>query len=162
GRTGMLHRTIVVPHNGGAIRFKASVHFGRDCPDTGRLDIVLLAAGRQPIIRKVRSETGWDPAPRLLASPDGRPHEYMWPVSNYDGQALRIALIDDDQRPGCHLSCSGFTILPADQVDSQEFGRFMVKLTKEHKLSPAARFDTKHFLAITNADDEFAVMRLNN
>jgi hypothetical protein len=162
GRTGSLHRTIVVPQNAGAIRFKASLSFGRDCSDIGRIDVVLLSAGRNALAKKVRGANGWEPVKNLQPSSDGRPHEYIFPVSNYVGQTLRIALIDDDKRPGCHLCCSGFAILPADQVDSQEFGRFMVQLAKDHKLSAPARFDSKHFLALTNADDEFATMRLNN
>ena len=38
----------------------------------------------------------------------------------------------------------------------------MHHLTAENKLGPAARFESKHFIAYSNADDEFAEMRLNN
>ena len=39
---------------------------------------------------------------------------------------------------------------------------YMRHLTAENKLGPAARFESKHFIAYSNADDEFAEMRLNN
>jgi hypothetical protein len=123
---------------------------------------VLFAPGRNALSKKVRGPNGWEPVKNLLPTSEGTTREYMWPVSNYSGRPLRIALIDDDKRPGCHFYCSGFSILPADQVDSVEFSQFMIKLTKEHKLSPPARFDSKHFLALTNAPDEFACLRLNN
>jgi hypothetical protein len=162
GRTATLHRTIVVPPNAGAIRFQAFARLGKDCEDLGRLDVVLFAAGRQVLAKKVHGPSDWQPAGRVLPPLNGKPREYVWPVSNYVGQTLRIALVDDDKRPGCYLYCSGFSIIPSDEFEAREFGRFMVKLTNDHKLPPAARFDSKHFLAMSNADDEFAAMRLHN
>ena len=162
GHTALLHRTFVVPPNAGAIRFFAYTRLGKDCVDESKVDVVLFAAGRQILPKKVRAGTEWQPASRTYAPLNGRAREYIWPVSNYVGQTLRIALVDDDPRPGCYLYCSGFTILPSDEFEAVEFRRFMVKLTNDHKLPPAARFDSKHFLALSNAEDEFSVMRLNN
>jgi hypothetical protein len=162
GRTALLHRTFVVPPNAGAIRFFAYARLGKDCEDDGKLDVVLFAAGRQLISKKLRNGSDWQPVSRLLPPLNGKPREYVFPVSNYVGQTLRLALVDDDKRPGCHLYCSGFSIVPSDEFDGREFGRFMIKLTSEHKLPPASRFDSKHFLAMSNAEDEFAEMRLHN
>jgi len=162
GRTGTLHRTIVVPQNAGAIRFQAYARLGKDCEDAGKIDVVLFAAGRQVLTKRVRTGTEWQAVPRLLPPVNGKPREYVWPVSNYVGQTLRLALVDDDKRPGCYLYCSGFTVVSNDEFEGREFGRFMVKLTKDHKLPPPARFDSKHFLALSNADDEFTELRLHN
>jgi len=161
-RTALLHRTFVVPPNAGAIRFQAYARLGKECEDQGNLDVVLFAAGRQVIPKKVRKGSEWQPVTRLLPPQNGGPREYVWPVSNYVGQTLRLAIVDEDKRPGCHVFCTGFTIIPSDVFEGGEFGRFMVKLTKEHKLPPPARFDSKHFLALSNAEDEFAEMRLHN
>jgi hypothetical protein len=158
----MLHRAFVVPPNAGAIRFHAAARLGKDCEDTGRLDVVLFAAGRQVLPKMVRGPSDWQPVARVLPLQKGRPREYIWPVSNYVGQTLRIALVDDDKRPGCHICCSGFTIIPSDEFEAREFGRFMVKLAHNHKLAAPSRFDSKHFLALSNADDEFAEVRLHN
>jgi hypothetical protein len=88
--------------------------------------------------------------------------EYYWPVSGHVGQLLRIALIDRDTRPGCHLICSGFQFVPQEDFDGRLFAEQMLELTGKHHLSPLARFDSKHFLALSNASDEYTEHRLYN
>jgi hypothetical protein len=162
GKTGILHRSFVVPPRAGVITFTAFSCRGKDCPDDGGLDIMLVASGRRVIPKLVRVKEEWQPADRVYPPANGRPREYIWRVSNYIGQTLRIALVDDDNRPGCHLFSSGFRIISSDDFESREFSRFMVRLANQHKLSPMSRFDTRHFLALSNADDKFAEMRLHN
>src|SRR5262249_19603789 len=111
---------------------------------------------------KVRTAAGWEPAPQLLPRQDRKAREYLWNLEPYVGQTLGIALIDEDRRPGCHLFCSGFRLQGAELLAGREFMRFMVRLTRDHQLPEVARFDSKHFLAVSNADDAFTGMRLRN
>jgi hypothetical protein len=73
-----------------------------------------------------------------------------------------VAVVDDDSRPGCHVFCGGFRLLPNDPHQTRDFAKFMLKLTGEHKLTPVERFETKHFVALSNTGDEFTTKRLHN
>jgi hypothetical protein len=162
GHTGMLHRAVTVPPGTGVIRFTAHAVRGKDCTLRDNLDVVLFAAGKRVIPKQVRKGAEWAPVGSVLPAENGRSHEYAWDVRDYIGQTLRIALLDEDDRRDCYLVCGGFRVVPADEFDGREFGRFMRHLTTEHKLAPAARFESKHFIAYSNADEEFAALRLNN
>jgi hypothetical protein len=162
GRTAMLHRAITVPPGAGVIRFTAHAVRGKNCSIRDNLDVVLLAAGKRVITKQVRKGSEWQPAATVLPAENGRSREYVWDVRDYAGQTLRLALLDEDDRRDCYLVCGGFRVVPADEFDGREFGRFMRHLTAEFKLGPAAPFESKHFIAYSNADDEFAEMRLNN
>jgi hypothetical protein len=162
GHTGMIHLTLQVPDDAGVIRFKAHAVRGKDLEFDENLDVLLLAPGKRVIAKQVKTKDGWRPVGRLLASPNGQPREYLWQVSPYVGQTLRIVLVDQDKRPDCHLFCSGFRIVPAEEFETQEFGQYMLKLVRDHRLPPVARFESKHFIALSNADDNFTELRLNN
>jgi hypothetical protein len=162
GRTGTLHRTFVVPLGTGAIRFTAAAVRADGLPPDKPLDVVLEATGRRVIPKRVRAAKGWQPAPQLLPPHQGRPFEYEWPVAEYGGQTVRIALLDQDGRAGCHVECGGFRLVAADEINGQEFAAFMLRLEREHKLPPMVRLDSKHFMAIGNAADEYVEHRLYN
>lgn len=163
GRTGVLHRTFVVPPGAGAIRFTAYARRPTDCPPTEQaLDVYLLAAGNRRLPLQVRRLTGLQPVAGVLPPQDSRPREYICPVANLGGQTLRIALVDEDSRPGCHLFCSGFRILSRDEFEGREFGQFMLRLGKQHQLPPVERYDSKHFMALSTAGEGFTALRLNN
>lgn len=49
----------------------------------------------------------------------------------------------------------------ADQ-EARAFGRFMVGLEEKHRLPSFSRYDTKHFVALSNADDKFTEGWLRN
>jgi hypothetical protein len=155
GRKALLHRTFVVPPDAGAIRFRAAAVRGRDCEPDGRLDVVLEAAGRRFIPKQVHTASGWAAAPRLLPPAGGKPYEYQWNVADLAGQTVRIAVRDDDDRPGCFVFCTGFRFVPRDEINGREFADFMRKLARDRKLAPMTRLDSKHFLAIGNADEGF-------
>jgi hypothetical protein len=121
-----------------------------------------MAPGRRVIPKQVRTRDGWKPVARLLPSQNGRPREYIWPIAAYAGQTLRIILADQDRRPNCHIFASGFRIVGAEEFDGQEFADTMLRLVREHRLPPVARFESKHFIALSNADDKFTELRLNN
>src|SRR5262249_46851845 len=52
--------------------------------------------------------------------------------------------------------------LPGNEFEAKEFGNFMRKLEREQKLGIMARFDSTHFTAWSNADDQFTIRRLHN
>jgi hypothetical protein len=162
GHKAMLHRTVTIPRGAGVIRFTAHAVRGKDCSTLDNLDVVLFAAGKRVIPKQVRKGSDWQRVGAIWPAENGRSREYVWDVRDYAGQTLGIALIDDDERRDCFLVCGGFRMVPADQFDDREFGRFMRHLTAEFKLGPAAHFESKHFIAYSNADDDFAAMRLNN
>src|SRR5262249_9175785 len=126
------------------------------------LDVVLLGAKNRVIPKQMRTASGWVPARGLLPALKGEPHEYAWDVSAYGGKTGQIALIDQDGRPGCHVVCSGFYLEQAGAAERQEFARYMQKLVRDHDLTPAKRFDSRHFTAWSNADAEFTAERLRN
>jgi hypothetical protein len=163
GRSGTLHRTFVVPPSGGVLTCTASAHVGKDCQlEENSLDVIVLATGKRVLPKQVRTESGWQPVGRLQLSEHGKPRAYAWNLADLTGQTLRIALVDEDRRPGCHVWCSGFRIIASDVFEPREFARSMRHLTTEQKLSPAARFESEHFLALSNADDNSTALRLNN
>ncbi len=162
GRTGMLHRTFVVPSTGGIVRCYAHVVRPKNSSAAETLDVMLLAPGKKTIPKQVRRGEDWQTVPCVLPADKGRSREYVWNVSAYAGQTLRVAIVDDDKRRDCFVVCSGLRILPAEKFEAREFGRTMDKLTTDNKLPAAARFESKHFLAYSNADDDFSEMRLRN
>jgi Protein of unknown function (DUF1570) len=161
-RKALLHRAFVVPARAGVIRFQAYAARDPNCAADDRLDVVLMAAGKRVIPKLVHRSSGWEGASGLLPPRDGQPQEYVWRVEDYVGQYVRIVLIDEDDRPGCHVVCSGFQILAGDDFEAREFSRFMVRLTERHQLAPMSRYDSPHFIALSNADESFSEMRLGN
>jgi hypothetical protein len=162
GRKAMLRRVFTVPKGAGVIRFHAYAAHGVGCPPSDQLDVVLLAAGKRVIPKKVLKDDAWVSTAKLRGKYRGQPREYMWDITNYVGQQLQIVLIDQDERPGCHVFCGGFRHVSRDQYDYQEFAKFMLKLEYEHKLPPLQRFESKHFICLSNTEDEFTMMRLRN
>jgi hypothetical protein len=160
--TAYLHRTFVVPPGAGVLSCTAYVVRGKDLAPSGDLDVFLLASGQRIVPKQVRTAPGWKETSRILHRQERRAREYVWHLESYVGQTLRIAMLDEDKRPGCHLFCSGFRILPASQLEVREFARFMLRLTEEHQLLPVSRYDSKHFVALSNADDAFNEARLQN
>jgi hypothetical protein len=162
GRTGLLHRTITVPRNAAGIRFTAAAFRPAGKKAGGTLDVVLEAAGRQVVPKQVRTVEGWTTVAQILAPHKGRLCEYYWSVGGYAGQQLRISLIDADDRPGCHVVCSGFRIITTDEVNAREFATHMVKLSRKYRLPSMVRLDSKHFVALGNAPEGFSEYRLHN
>ena len=156
GRTARLERTLAVP--AGAVYLRCRAHVTASGPKTD----VLLLAGDQPIAKQVHAADGWRSATTVLPARDGQSQEYSWIVSAYAGKTLRLVLVDDDARPGCHLHCSGFRFLTRGDAEALEFSQLMVRLQKQHDLSPMTRYDTAHFTALSNAEEEFSKARLQN
>jgi hypothetical protein len=162
GRTGLLHRTFVIPPGVAAIHFTAAAIRPDGCKPAGTLDIVLEAPGREYLPRLVRNPEGWKPAPALLPALKGQAREYLWPVASHTGRRVRIALIDADDRPGCHIRCSGFRFIAADDLNAQLFAAHMERIQKANRLPRLRRLDSKHFLAISSASEDYTELRLYN
>jgi hypothetical protein len=98
----------------------------------------------------------------VLTAVKQRPQEYQWDLAAYRGKTIRIVLKDEDARAGCYLFCGGFRLVATSAFEGLEFGQFMVRLAEKHDLAPMTRFDTKHFAAISNADEKFSEVHLRN
>jgi hypothetical protein len=162
GRKAVLHRAITIPRRAVVLCFTAKAVRDKSCLPTDKLDVSLFASGKRPIPKQVRKGHEWETVGSILSPENGKPREYAFDVREFAGQTLRLAVIDDDKRRDCFLVCGGFRFVAADEFDAREFGRFMHHLTDENKLAPAACFESQHFTAYSNADDDFAAMRLNN
>lgn len=162
GRKALVHRAFLVPPRAGVIHFLAYASRGPEAAADETLDVVLMAAGKRLIPKLVRTTTGWRPASHLLPPNAGQPQEYIWRIGDYVGQYLRIVLIDEADQPDCHVVCSGFQIISNEEFERRDFSQFMVQLAERHHLAPMACYETRHFLAISNAEESFSQRRLGN
>ncbi len=162
GHTGLLHRTFVVPAGAGVLSCTACAVRPKDDQVDDSLDVVLFAAGKRVIPKRVRTTNGWKRVGGLMTRTQGKSRQYTWNIADLAGQTLRIVVLDEDKRPGCFVACSGFHLVPADVFDPQEFNRFMTHLEQEQRLSKMNRYDSEHFVALSNADPEFSQLRLSN
>src|SRR5262249_53241072 len=155
------YRIVQVPHNAGVLRCTAYAVYAKDCPPSNDSDVVVLAPGKKLIPKQVRTATGWKTVDAVLPrAKRGAPREYVWRVNELVGQKITIVLSDEDKRPGCHLFCTGFEFIPHHVFEGREFKKFMDKLVEEHKLPPAQRYVSEHFVALSNAEEGFTAMRL--
>jgi hypothetical protein len=160
GRTGSLERTLTVPAEGGLLRCTAFAQRPGDGSPDGKLDIRVIGPDEKVVPKRVYLGRGWTATRFVMSAPKQQPREYQWDLSAYRGKTVTIVLKDDDNRPGCHLFCGGFHLFSPSAIEGRDFGRFMVNLADKHDLSPMARFDTKHFTALSNAGDDYSEARL--
>jgi hypothetical protein len=162
GRTGILHRTFQVPVGAVYIRFSAAAVWPEAVEPGETLDVVLEAAGREMIPKLIRRGDSWVNAPRLLPAEKSALREYIWNVEKYAGRRVRIALIDADERAGCHVVCSGFQLVTRDDINAHQFTVAVRKLETAHKLRRMSRYNSARFLAYSNADPAYTEYRLDN
>src|SRR5436190_16155941 len=162
GRKALLYYSFRVPAGAQVIRFSAAAVRPAGAKPAGLLTVVLEAADREFLPRQVRSGERWVAAPTMLGLADGKLREYQWVVSGHVGRKVRLALTDQDDRPGCHVVCGGFEVITADQLNARAFAEVMQKLRKEHKMPKVRRFDSKHFMAFSTADEDYSEYRLDN
>jgi hypothetical protein len=155
GHKAVLRCTFVVPAGGGLLRFHAFAASPHGFPPDDRLDVRLVTDADEIIPKKVREKTGWAPVTGLLPRRDGRAREYSWDIAGLAGRRVQIILLDDDDRPGCYLCCSGFQITGTDDIPEQAFAAHMQRLVQEKGLPPLRRFESRHFVAWSNADAPF-------
>ncbi len=157
GGTARLERSFVIPATAVHLRCRAYAAGASD----SRVDVQLLL-GDRVVPRLLNTAQGWQPVGPLLWGQDGQAREYSWPVAAHAGKTVRLVLTDDDARPGNHLHCSGFRLVTRGDEEAREFSQHMVRLQRENHLNPMARYDTAHFTALSNADEEFSKARLQN
>lgn len=161
-RKAILHRTFVVPVNASAITFTAGLIRPEGLKEGEMLDIVLEGAGREFAPRDVRTAEGWIAAPKLLPPENRKLREYRFSVEPFAGRKMRLALVDSDERAGCYVIAAGFAVLTRDEINARQFAADMVKLQKSHGLAKFYRYDSKHFLALSNASAGDSEYRLYN
>jgi hypothetical protein len=144
------------------IRFSAHALRPKGQEPNDSLNVVLFASGKRVIPKQVRGDREWLDASTILSPLKGKSRDYVWRVSAFQGQQLRVVVIDKDERPGCHLYCTGFRFESSDSFEGREFGKYMVRIAEEHKLPPVARFESKHFVGLSTADDGFTIQRMQN
>jgi hypothetical protein len=165
GHAGILRFVFEVPPGTGEINFRAyAAMAGEDewWPGDPKLNIVLAAAGKHIIPKQVKTKEGWKAASLLLPTEDGKPREYRWNVGSYVGRTVQIIIADQDRQVGSFVYCTGFHVVQLENTEAKNFSKFMVRLAKKNKLAPPVRYESKHFTALSNADDHFSRLRLNN
>jgi hypothetical protein len=160
GHKAMLQQVFLVPAGAGVIRFRAYAARGQGCTADDRLDVALMAAGKRIVPKWVRTGNAWQPVSSLLPPKDGHAQEYIWRVGECAGQYLRIVLVDEDDRPGCYVVCSGFQMMTSEEFETRDFRELMVRLGKQHQLAPMKRYESVHFLAWSNAEEHFSQTHL--
>ncbi|MFO0846537.1 MAG: hypothetical protein U0797_29910, partial [Gemmataceae bacterium] len=157
-----LHRTFTLPATATCVTFRAAVVRPAGVGPGEGLDVVLEAANREFAPRQLRTADGWIDAPHLLPSDGKRLREYRFDVEKLAGRRVRVALIDSDERPGCHVLAGGFAVESRDDRNAREFAADMVKLQKTHGLAKMMRYETRHFLALSNAPAADSEYRLQS
>lgn len=161
-RKGLLTHLFTVPAGRAMVSFTACAMRGQGCEPDQRLDVLLYTAENKPVPKLVRSGSGWAPTSTLWPRLQSQPREYCWDVAAYAGQTMQVVLMDEDPRPGCYLFCSGLQLRPGEEFQTRDFARQMLALQKNHKLAPMARYNSKRFTALGNADEAFTIERLRN
>src|SRR5262245_31554586 len=164
GRKGMLRFVLTIPKGAQRLQFQAySEVTGQSNPDQ-RLNVVLAGADNAPLQRLRLSATKtWDPSTTIDMPWLGQPQTYAWDVSGHQGERMQVVLVDQDDRSGHYLFAGGFRFDVSDATQSTgeaEFANFMLNLQKSNNLVAMARYDSKRFMAISNADERFTTERL--
>lgn len=162
GGKAMLRYVFVVPPGSGRLHFSAHAVHAAGCPPDKRMNVYLLGEKHRRVPKLRLTDAGWTPTSVLLPLAKGATHQYCWDVSGEVGATLQIVLLDEDERAGCHVVCSGFRIERADEGQVRQFAADIKALEQQHKLAPLAKFDSRNFTAWSNADTDFTAMRLRN
>jgi hypothetical protein len=162
GRTGILRYTFTVPAAAARLHCTAYASCRHGLKPDSRLDVLLLTDQSEVVPKKVKGPLGWQNADGLLPRQDGRPREYAWELDRLAGRRVQLVLVDDDARPGCHLFCSGFHLIGTSEGGEPSFAQQMKRLARDKGLPPMSRFESKHFVAWSNADADFTGGRLRD
>jgi len=155
GRKALLYRGFVVPPGTVAVRFRAAAVRPRGVDPGAALDVLMETAERRLVPKQRRGADGWRTVDRVAPLRYGQAEEYVFNVEALQGRWVRLILVDEDARPGCFLVCSGFRLVPRDEAEYQDFSRHMLALVRDRGVKPPARYDSRHFIALSNADEVF-------
>jgi hypothetical protein len=167
GGKGMIRFAFRIPENARQITFDAYAEVAGDNEPDNRLSVLLAGVDQKFLPRQVKTSAGtWSTSNRILLPWLGKPRTYAWDVSAHQGKLMQIVLSDQDDRPGHYVWAGNFRIVksatPCSDILDADFGPFMLKLQKKNNLGPMARFESKHFTAISNASENFTKERLQN
>lgn len=158
----ILHRTFTLPANAVAVQFQAAVVRPDDVEAGGEMDFLLEAANREYAPRQVRGGDRWINSVILGSAAKRQLRDYRFAVEKLGGKRVRVALVDSDERPGCYVIAGGFRVVTRDEGALTQFATDMQKLTRDHNLGKMTRYDSKHFMALSNADAGYSEYRLHN
>src|SRR5437868_13969702 len=133
---GMIRHVLTIPPGISKIRFQAYAAVAENHIPDHRLDVILAGAGNRVVPKLMRTAAGWRPAAQLLQRWESKPRDYAWDVASLAGQRFQIVIVDQDDRPGSHVYCTGFRLEPLEQPQDDEFAQYMLELQKKHKLAP--------------------------
>ena len=159
---GMIRFVLTIPPGAKKIEFKAYAAHAEGSEPDHRLDVLLAGAGKRVIPKTVKTAHGWRSTATLLSRWESKPREYAWDVAGLEGQRVQIVIVDQDERPGSYVFCTGFTFVGSapKTPPSDDFAQYMLSLQKKHQLAPMARFDSRRFTAYSNASERFTALRL--
>ena len=158
----ILHRTFTVPPGAVALEFRAAAYRPEGVAAAEMLDVVLEAAKREAVPRQVKQGDKWLAAPALLGPTGAQLREYRWPLDGHVGKRVRIAVVDRDERAGCHLVTTGFRLVTRDDLNARQFAQHMREIQEKHRLGKPMRYDSKHFMALSTAGAGDSEYRLFN
>jgi Protein of unknown function (DUF1570) len=158
----LLHAAVKIPATVKEIHCFAAAIRTKPGKTDENLDVLMYAAGKRLIPKRVHSDLGWRPIDHVLGPKGDQLQEYAWNVEALAGKTVRLALLDDDPRPGCFLICSGFQMLTDDRTLDREFEKEVHEFERSHHLTPMIRCESQHYLALSNAESSFSEFRLGN
>jgi hypothetical protein len=163
GRKAQLNRSFKVEDNVTSLRGRGFINLASGCTADHRLDMVLLDENKVRVPKQLFTASGWVEATGLMPRWKGLACEYLWDLTSYRGQTLKLVIRDLDDRPGCHLYASGFHLLgtvPTAVAADGDFASFMQQLEDKHTLLPMHDYKSKRFRAIGNASQKFSIQHL--
>jgi hypothetical protein len=162
GRTASLKRLVRVPAGARQLRCAAALYRPSNLKPGGTLDVVVETEDGTPLPRQVYDGARWKRAAALLPPDEGALREYAWDVSGQADKRVRIRVTDADARPRCHVVSTGFEFLSADDVNARAFATVVRRLERARKLPKMLRYDSEHFMALSNAGAAQTEYRLYN
>ena len=104
----LLHAAIKIPAGVKEVHcFAAAIRTESGKADE-TLDVLMYAAGKRLIPKRVRVDQGWQPVDHLLGPKKDQQQEYAWNVEDVAGKTVRLALWMTIRVPACYVICSGF------------------------------------------------------
>ena len=159
---GLIHAAIKIPPEVKEIHCFAAAYRTKPGKTNEDLDVLIYASGKRLIPKRIRADQGWQPVDHLMGPKKGQLQEYSWNVEAVAGKTVRIALLDDDPRDDCYIVCSGFQMLTDDRTLDRAFEKEVRQFERGHQLRPLVRFESQHYLAMSNTDNSFSELRLGN
>lgn len=162
GRHASLSRLVRVPDGARQLRCAAAGYRPAKLKPRGALDVAVEGEDGEPLPCLVYDGVAWKRAAGVLPAEEDALREYAWDTSRHGGARVRVRVLDRDDRPGCYVVCTGFEFLDADDVNARAFAAVVRRLERTKGLPKMLRYDTEHFMALSNAGAAQTEYRLYN